>query len=210
MIRVLIADDHAIVRAGLKQIFALVPEIRIAGEADSAAQALELLQRVGVDVLLTDLNMPGASGAELVSQVRALHADLPILVLTMHNEPLVAASVLRAGANGYITKDGDLAQLLPAIRAVAAHGHFLSPGLAERMVFETSPKTGRPPHLKLTDREAKVFEGLIQGQSIGDIAARMAINSKTVSTYKRRLQNKLHCLNVVELMRYAMRHNLMH
>jgi DNA-binding NarL/FixJ family response regulator len=210
MIRVLIADDHAIVRAGLKQIFALVPEIRIAGEADSAEQTLEMLQRLCVDLLITDLNMPGARGVELVSQVRALHPDLPILVMTMHNEPHIATGALRAGANGYITKDGDLALLLPAIRAVAAHGHFLSPGMAEKMVFETSPTVSRAPHLKLTERETAVFEGLIQGQSISDIAAHMAISRKTVSTYKLRLQNKLHCLNVVELIRYAMRHNLMH
>ena len=122
MIRVLIADDHAIVRAGLKQIFSLVPEIRIAGEADNADHTLDLLKRVAVDVLLIDLNMPGVVGADLVTRVRALHPDLPILVLTMHNEPHVAASVLRAGANGYITKDGDLTMLVPALRAVAAHG----------------------------------------------------------------------------------------
>jgi DNA-binding NarL/FixJ family response regulator len=210
MIRVLIADDHAIVRAGLKQIFALVPEIRLAGEADSADQTIELLKRVDVDLLLMDLNMPGANGAELVTRVRDLRADLPILVLTMHNEPHIASSVLRAGANGYITKESDLDLLLPAIRVVAAHGNFLSPGLAEKVVFHETPMAGSAPHLKLTERETEVFEGLIQGQSIGDIAVRIDVSSKTVSTYKLRLQQKLHCLNVAELMRYAMRHNLLH
>jgi DNA-binding NarL/FixJ family response regulator len=209
MIRVLIADDHAIVRAGLKQIFALVPEIRLAGEADSADQTIELLKRVDVDLLLMDLNMPGANGAELVTRVRALRADLPILVLTMHNEPHIASSVLRAGANGYITKESDLDLLLPAIRVVAAHGNFLSPGLAEKVVFHETPMAVSAPHLKLTERETEVFEGLIQGLSIGEIAGRIDVSSKTVSTYKLRLQQKLHCLNVAELMRYAMRHNLL-
>jgi DNA-binding NarL/FixJ family response regulator len=209
MIRVLIADDHSIVRAGLKQIFALVPEIRLAGEAENAEQTLELLKRGGVDVLLMDLNMPGATGADLVSRVRALRADLPILVLTMHNEPEMASRVLRAGANGYITKDCDLGVLLPAIRSVAAHGNYLSPGLAEKLVFHENPMAGSAPHLKLTGRESEVFNRLIQGHSIHEIADAMAISNKTVSTYKLRLQHKLHCLNLAELMRYAMRHNLL-
>jgi DNA-binding NarL/FixJ family response regulator len=209
MIRILIAEDHSIVRAGLKQIFALVPEIRIVGEAETAEQTLELLKRVAVDVLLMDLNMPGSAGADLVSRVRALRADLPILVLTMHNEPHMASSVLRAGANGYITKDCDLGVLLPAIRVVAAHGNYLSPGLAEKLVFHENPMAGSAPHLKLTARETEVFNGLIQGLSILEIAATMAVSNKTVSTYKLRLQNKLHCLNVAELMRYAMRHQLL-
>jgi DNA-binding NarL/FixJ family response regulator len=209
MIRVLIADDHSIVRAGLKQIFALVPEIRLAGEAETAEQTLDLLKRGGVDVLLMDLNMPGATGADLVGRVRALRADLPILVLTMHNEPEMASRVLRAGANGYITKDCDLGVLLPAIRVVAAHGNYLSPGLAERLVFHENPMAGSAPHLKLTERESDVFYRLIRGQSIHEIAAALAISNKTVSTYKLRLQHKLHCLNLAELMRYAMRHNLL-
>lgn len=209
MIRVLIADDHAIVRSGLKQIFTLVPDLQIVGEAESAVQTMELLQRVAVDVLVMDLNMPGSIGVELVSRIRASRAALPILVLTMYNEPHMAASVLRAGANGYITKDCDLGVLLPAIRTVAAHGNYLSPGLAEKILFQDTPSAGSAPHLKLTVREAEVFRRLITGSSVGDIAGQLALNNKTVSTYKLRLQNKLHCANVAELMRYAMRHQLL-
>jgi DNA-binding NarL/FixJ family response regulator len=209
MIRVLIADDHAIVRAGLKQIFGLLPEIAIAGEVENAEQTLASLQRRDFDLLLMDLNMPGASGVELVAKVRARRSDLPILVLTIHDEPQIAASVLRAGANGFITKDCDLGVLLPAIQAVAAHGNYLSPGIAAKIVFREVPPTGSAPHLTLTPRETEVLRYLIQGVGINAIAARLALSNKTVSTHKLRLLKKLACSNVAELMRYAVRHDLL-
>jgi DNA-binding NarL/FixJ family response regulator len=209
MIRVLIADDHAIVRTGLRQIFSLVPDLHVVAEAENAAQTMALLQQHAVDLVLLDLNMPGSVGVELVARIRANRAELPILVLTMYNEAPMAASVLRAGANGYITKDCDLGVLLPAIRAVAGHGHYLSPGLAEKVLFHDTPTAGSAPHLKLTVREAEVFRLLTQGAGVSEIASQLALSGKTVSTYKLRLQNKLRCGNVAELMRYAMRHHLL-
>lgn len=209
MIRLLIADDHAIVRTGLQQIFALIPDIEVVGEAESKAQTLEFLRQQTCDLLLLDLNMPGASGAELVSTVRARWPDLPILVLTMHDEPQMAAIVVRAGANGYITKDCDLDVLLPAVRRVAARGHYLSPGLAEKIVFYETPSPQGAPHLQLTDREHQVFELLTQGLSIGEISARLVVSHKTVSTHKIRLLKKLYCNNMAELMRYAIAHHLL-
>ncbi len=209
MIRILLADDHTIVRAGLKQIFALVPDIAVAGEAENAAQTLALLQAGGVDLLLMDLNMPGTSGYALVERVRASHADLPILVLSMHNEAPMAANVLRAGANGYITKDCDLGVLLPAIYTVAAHGHYLAPGLAEKIAFHATAQPKAAPHLQLTPREAEVFGHLVQGLGILAISERLGLGNKTVSTHKLRLLRKLHCRNMAELMRYAAHHGLL-
>jgi DNA-binding NarL/FixJ family response regulator len=209
MIRILIADDHAIVRTGLKQIFSLIPDIQIVGETESKPQTLEFLRSHHCDLLLLDLNMPGGSGAELVATLRTRWPDLPILVLTMHNEPQMAASVLRAGANGYITKDCDLDVLLPAVRKVAARGHYLSPGMAEKIVFYETPTAHGAPHLQLTERENQVFQLLTQGLSISDISAMLVVSHKTISTHKIRLLKKLYCNNMADMMRYAIAHNLL-
>jgi DNA-binding NarL/FixJ family response regulator len=208
MIRLLIADDHAIVREGLKQIFALVQDIEVVAEAHCCAQILGHLRTHAVDIILLDLNLQGVDGAEVVSLVRTRYATLPILVLTMHNEPQMAASALKAGANGYITKDSDLDVLLPAIRKVATGGNYLSPGLAEKIVFYESPSTQGAPHLQLTVREAQVLRHLTQGRTVGDIAAALALSSKTVSTHKVRLMKKMSCNNMADLMRYAIAHKL--
>jgi DNA-binding NarL/FixJ family response regulator len=208
MIRLLIADDHTIVREGLKQIFALVPDIDVVAEAQNSAQILERLRTLAVDIVLLDLNMPGMDGAELVGHVRARYPALPILILTMHNEPQMAAGALKAGANGYITKDSDLDVLLPAIRKVAARGNYLSPELAEKIVFYDSPATQGALHLQLTGRETQVLRLLTQGRGVGEIAQALALSSKTVSTHKVRLMKKMQCDNMAELMRYAITHKL--
>ena len=208
MIRLLIADDHAIVREGLKQIFALVQDIEVTAEAQNSAQILECLRTEAIDIVLLDLNLPGVDGAEVVSLVRARYPALPILVLTMHNEAQIAASALQAGANGYITKDSDLDVLLPAIRKVAARGNYMSPGLAEKIVFYESPATQGVLHSRLTPREMQVLRLLTQGRSVGEIASGLALSSKTVSTHKVRLMKKIHCDNMADLMRYAIAHKL--
>ena len=156
-----------------------------------------------------DSDSDGAEGVDPVSLRSLPWPDLPILVLTMHNEPQMAASVLRAGANGYITKDCDLDVLLPAVRKVAAHGNYLSPGLAEKIVFYETPNSNGALHLQLTERENQVFQLLTQGLSIGDISAMLVVSHKTVSTHKIRLLKKLYCSNMADLMRYAIAHNLL-
>jgi DNA-binding NarL/FixJ family response regulator len=210
MIRILVADDHAVVRAGLQQIFALVPDIEVAAQAENAAQVTDQLHRDSFDLLLLDLNMPGADGVDLVSRLHQRWPALPILVFTMHNEPHIAASALRAGAQGYITKDSNLDVLLPAIRKVAAHGHVLSPGLAEQIVFYENRGTQGASHLLLTARENQVFRQLVQGASVGEIASVLRLSSKTISTHKVRLMKKIGCSNLADLMRYAMAHELLH
>lgn len=208
MIRLLIADDHAIVRGGLKQIFALVPDFQVVGEAVNGGEVLECVRQEPVDLLLLDLNMPGISGADLIARVKAHKADLPILVLSMHNEPQVAARMLKAGASGYITKDCEPAILLAAIRKVAAKGKYIDPDLAEKMVFDATSTAQRAPHNQLSDRELEVFRLLAAGQSVTDIATQLSISGKTVSTHKVRLMEKMSFSSMADLMRYAMQHDV--
>jgi DNA-binding NarL/FixJ family response regulator len=209
MIRLVIADDHAIVRGGLKQIFALTPDFEVVGEATNGSEVMDCLRQEPFDLLLLDMNMPGISGAELITRVKAHQADLPILVLSMHNEPQVAARALKAGANGYITKDCEPVILIAAIRKVAARGKYIDPELAEKMVFDVTSSAGKPLHSLLSGRELEVFRLLTTGQSVNDIANQLAISNKTVSTHKVRLMEKLNTTSLADLMRYAMEHQLL-
>ena len=209
MIRLVIADDHAIVRGGLKQIFALIPDFEVVGEATNGNEVLACLRQPPFDLLLLDMNMPGISGAELITRVKAHQADLPILVLSMHNEPQVAARALKAGANGYITKDCEPEILMAAIRKVASRGKYIDPDLAEKMVFDASSSAGKPLHSLLSGRELEVFRLLTTGQGVNDIATELAISNKTVSTHKVRLMEKMNLSSMAELMRYAMQHSLL-
>ncbi|WP_296445077.1 response regulator [Rhodoferax sp. UBA5149] len=209
MIQLVIADDHAIVRGGLKQIFALVPDFEVVGEAINGSEVLECLRHAPFDLLLLDLNMPGISGADLITRIRAHRADLPVLVLSMHNEPQVAARMLKAGASGYITKDCEPDILLAAIRKVSANGKYIDPDLAEKMVFDVTSTALAPLHSRLSDRELEVFRLLTTGKCVNEIAKQLAISNKTVSTHKVRLMVKMNLTSMADLMRYAMQHDIM-
>ncbi len=209
MIRLVIAEDHAIVRGGLKQIFALASDMEVVGEAVSGNEVLACLRGAPFDLLLLDINMPGVSGVDLIARVRAHRPDLPILVLTMHNEASMAARVLKAGANGYVTKDSEPEILLIAIRKVAAHGKYISPDMAEKMVFDATSTDQRPLHHTLSEREREVLRLLITGMSVNEIAGHLAISNKTVSTHKARLMEKMNLGNLADLMRYALQHDLL-
>ncbi len=209
MIRLLIADDHALMRGGLKQLFAQTADMQVVAEAASGAEVLEHLRQVTVDLLLLDLNMPGISGPDLIKRVKAHLHDLPILVLSMHDQPLIAARMLKAGASGYLTKDCTPDRLLAAVRKVAALGNYIDPDIAERMAFEATSTAQRPPHTLLSDREMEVFRLLTSGLGVNDIAAQLDISGKTVSTHKARLLEKLKLASMAELMRYAMQHDLL-
>lgn len=209
MIRLLIADDHAIVRGGLKQIFALVPDFEVVGEAVNGAEVLERLRQLPFDLLLLDINMPGVSGPDLIARVKAQQADMPILILSMHNETQVATRVLKAGANGYITKDSEPDILVAAIRKVAAGGKYIVPELAEKMVFDGTSSGEQLPHMQLSNRELEVFRLLTTGKGVNDIAEALCISNKTVSTHKVHLMEKLKLSSMADLMRYAMQHDLL-
>jgi DNA-binding NarL/FixJ family response regulator len=207
MIRIMIADDHAIVRGGLKQIIETTTDIMVASEAAQGSEVIEKLRTGGIDMLLMDMTMPGISGVDLIRHLRAGNLTMPILVLSMHNEPQVVARALRAGATGYVTKDSDPTILLAAIRKLAMGGRFVDPKLIDAVIFETHT-TDAPPLEILSDREFEVLRLLATGKSINDIAETFALSAKTVSTHKMRLMQKLGISNNAELIRYAIKHRL--
>ena len=209
MIRLVIADDHAIVRGGLKQIFALSPDLKVVGESVNGNEVLECLRQEPFDLLLLDLNMPGISGVDLITRVKAHRPELPILVLSMHNEPQVAARALKAGANGYITKDCEPDVLLTAIRKVAARGNYIAPELAEKMVFDVTSTALHPPHSLLSNRELEVLRLLTTGKGVNEIAEQLSISNKTVCTHKVRLMEKMNLSSMADLIRYAMQHDFL-
>ncbi|AUT76457.1 response regulator transcription factor [Paraburkholderia hospita] len=207
MIGILIADDHAIVRGGLRQIIATTSDIIVAAEAAHGGEVVDRLRSCPVDLLLLDMTMPGISVVDLIRRVRAEQPSLPVLVLSIHNEAQVASRALRAGATGYLTKDSDPDVLLAAIRKLADGGRFIDPKLVDAMVFD-SPRSDVPPHEVLSDREFQVLQVLAAGRSINAIANAYALSAKTISTHKMRLMQKLGLSNNAEVVRYAIRHGL--
>lgn len=207
MIRILIGDDHAIVRSGLKQIIATTADLQVAGEAAQGASVLAALRAAQYDLLLIDMTMPGLSGVDLIRRIKAEWPLLPVLVLSMLNEAQIAARALRAGAAGYVTKDCEPEILLAAIRKVAAGGHFIDPTLVDAIVFATGTPDA-PPHEILSDREFQVLQLLAGGNSLNEIGEKLNISAKTISTHKMRLMQKLGLDNNAALMRYAIKHAL--
>lgn len=206
MVRVLVADDHALVRQGLRQVLAAA-EFELAAEARNAWEVIELVRRGGIDVLLLDMSMPGPSGVELIRRMRDEAPRVPVLVLSMHADIQIAARAIKAGASGYLTKDSEPELLIEAIRQVGRGGNFIDPSLATRLVFD-SGRAGEGLHANLSNREYQVFLALVQGRGLVDIAEELSLSPKTVSTHKFRLMQKLGVESVSELVRYAMRHGL--
>lgn len=209
MIRIVIADDHAIVRAGLKQMFAIMPEMEVIAEAVDGDSVLETLRVTRCDILLLDINMPGFSGPDLIARVKAHWPSQPILVLSMHDTAQVASRALKAGADGYVTKDSEPQVLLSAIRKIAAGGRFISSEVAQKLALMATTSGHLMPHNALSDREFDVFKCLIKGLGVNDIAKQLSISNKTVSTHKARLLEKMQMTSVAELTRYAMDNELL-
>lgn len=205
MIRLIIADDHAIVRHGLKQILAFVPDITIMGEAGSGDELLDAIARMPCDIVLLDMNMPGLSGVNLIKRMRADYPALPIVVLSMHIEGQIASRAIEAGAAGYLTKDNEPEILVDAIRKVIAGGKFIDALLVETLVFN---RESCALHEGLSTREHQVLIMLATGSTVGEIAAELCLSAKTVSTHKSRLMQKMNLHNQTDLVRYAIRHQL--
>ncbi len=205
MIKVLMADDHSIVREGMRHLFSMTQDIQVAGEAVNGGQVLEMLHlHNAFNLILLDMSMPGVSGVNLIARIRAHDPAIPILVLSMHNEPQIARRALSAGAQGYLTKDSEPEILLAAVRKVARGGRFIDPGLAESMVFEVNNHTDqRPAHEHLSDREFQILNMLAKGKSLNEIADELVISNKTVSTHKARLMQKMDFQSNADLVRYA-------
>jgi DNA-binding NarL/FixJ family response regulator len=208
MIRVLIADDHTILREGLKQILSDHDDLLVTGEAENGTEALHKIQAGDFDVVVLDMSMPGRSGIELIKQIREEKPKLPILILSMHKEDLYAVRTLKVGASGYLSKDSASTQLVDAIRKVASGGLFISPIVAEKMALGLRQPEVALPHSSLSDREYQVFLMLVHGNSITDIAKELNLSVKTVSTHKSRIQEKIGLDNLSGLVKYAIRHQL--
>ena len=208
MIRIVIADDHTIVREGLKQILSAAGDLAVIGEAQNGREVLERVRGLDFEVLLLDMSMPGKSGIELIKQVRAEKPKLRILVLSMHEEEQYAVRAIKAGAAGYLTKDSASAQLVSAIRKVAGGGAFITDSVAQQLALGAMPQTEGPPHGALSDREFQVFRELVSGKAVTDIAAELNLSVKTVSTHKARIMQKMNMSNPAELIRYAIHHRL--
>lgn len=208
MIRVLLADDHTIVRTGLKEILADTGDIVVAGEANDGLEVLARIEEREYDVLVLDMSMPGRSGIELIKQVKGAKPRLRILVLSMHSEEQYAVRALKAGASGYLTKESAADQLVAAIRRVAAGGAYISAETAQRLALDLAPATEAPPHALLSDREYQVFQLIVAGKSVSEIAGELALSVKTISTHKTRIMQKMRMANQTELIRYAIRHKL--
>ncbi|GAB4167411.1 MAG: response regulator transcription factor [Wenzhouxiangellaceae bacterium] len=208
MIRVLLADDHAIVREGLKRILAENPAIELVGEAADGGEALGMARRLKPDVVVLDLSMPGRSGIDVLADLKKTVAGVRVLVLSMHPEDQFAVRCLRDGADGYLTKESAPEKLLGAIDRVWRGGKYVSPTLAEKLVLTLTQPDDRPPHERLSDREMQVLIMIGQGRTVSEIADALCVSVKTVSTYRARVLEKMGMDNNAQLMKYAIEQRL--
>ena len=207
-VRILIVDDHTIVREGLKRILADAPELQVAGEAASGTEAIQLVRESRWDVMLLDISLPGANGLEVLRAVKEHDAKLQVLVLTMYPEDQYALRMLKAGAAGYLTKEGAPAQLVTAIRKVAGGGKYISAAVAEKLAWELERKKQSATHEDLSNREFEILRLIASGKTVSQIAHDLHLSVKTVSTYRMRLLTKLHMKSNAELTHYAIKGGL--
>jgi len=210
MLRALIADDHAIVRRGLKEILAEEFDVAGFGEASTASQVLELIHKQNWDILVLDITMPGRSGLEVLKEVKHEHPQLPVLVLSMHPEDQFAIRTLKAGAAGYMTKENAPDELIKAIRKVLSGGKYVSPSLAEKLAAELATDGEKPPHEILSDREYQVMQMIASGKTVRVIAHELSLSVKTISTYRARILEKMKMKNNAELIHYVLSNHLVY
>jgi DNA-binding NarL/FixJ family response regulator len=208
VIRIVIADDHAIVREGLKRIVSSVEDMQVTGEAADGTEVMQRVRDLSFDVLMLDLSMPGRSGMELIKLVHAEKPKLRILVLSMHQELQYAVRAIKSGASGYLTKESAPSLLEQAIRKLAGGGAFISAEVAEQLALGAMPGGAGLPHEGLSSREFEVFRLLVAGTSVTGIADRLKLSVKTISTHKANLMQKMALDNQSELLRYALKHGL--
>lgn len=208
MTRVLIVDDHEILRRGLRDILVTQLDAAEAGEAANAAEALSLLVRESWDLVLLDINLPGRSGLELLEECRRLQPATPVLVLTAHSEEQFAVQAFRLGAAGYITKQEAADLLVTAVRRVLAGGRYVSNSLAERLATRLHDDSRKELHESLSPRELQIVRLVALGRSLKEIAAELALSEKTIATYRSRIAGKTGLRTSVEIARYALKHHL--
>jgi len=210
MLKVLIADDHAVVRRGLKQILEETSEMGVFGEASTGKEVLDMVQMNEWDVIVLDLKMPGLSGLDVLKKLRSSSPDLPVLILTMYPEDQLATRLFRAGASGYLTKDSAPDELVTAIKKVVAGGRYASASLVEKLVSDLEIDYEKPPHEYLSNREFQVMCLIVSGKTVKDIAAKLFLSVKTVGTYRTRVLKKMNVKTDVELTHYAIKNSLIY
>jgi two-component system invasion response regulator UvrY len=208
MVRVLIADDHAVVRAGLRWILEENTDIVVTGEAGDGPSAIQAVADRKVDLAILDISMPGMSGLDVIKQIKSVNPNLPVLILSVHSEEQYAIRALKAGAAGYLTKESAPEELIAAIRKIGSGGKYVSQHLAEKLVDNLDANTEKPPHEHLSDREYQVLCLIASGKGVTVIAGEMGLSVKTVSTYRSRILDKLRMSSTAEIMRYAIEHRL--
>jgi two-component system invasion response regulator UvrY len=208
MIRIALVDDHALVRAGLRQFFADQVDLRVTAEAASGREALDIVRKGDVDVVLLDIGMPDVSGVDALAAIRARAPELPVLILSGYAEAHYATTLLRLGASGYLNKDCDPEDIVRAVRTVARGRKFITPAVAEQLADSLGGAGERPLHEQLSERELQVFLRLAQGQTIGHLADSLCLSVKTVSTYRGRAMEKMHLASNSDLTYYALKNGL--
>lgn len=207
MVNILIADDHAVVRRGIKQILADEPDINILGEASNADQIMEQLKDVKWDLIILDITMPGKSGLDALIEIKQKSPDIKVLILSMHPEEEIAMSAIKSGSDGYLNKDSVPSELIRAIRKVLQGGKYISTSLAETIILSFD-KPDKEPHRNLSEREYQVLCLLASGNTLMQIADKLSLSVKTVSTYRSRILEKMNLKSNVELTHYAIKHKL--
>jgi two-component system invasion response regulator UvrY len=208
MIKIGIVDDHAVIRAGLREFFSSEPDFLVVGEASSGREAIDLVKATEMDVLLMDLSMPGQSGIDSLTMIRAKAPQMGVLILTGLPESQYAVNLIRQGVSGYLNKDCDPAEIAKAIRAISEGRRYISPAVAELIAQKLERKSDLPVHQQLSEREFQVFLKLAEGEKTGDIAEELHLSVKTVSTYRARVLGKMGLGSNAELTYYAIKANL--
>jgi two-component system invasion response regulator UvrY len=206
--KILIADDHPVVREGIKQIIGKASDMIVGGEALTGQEVLDRVSREEWDIVILDINMPGKDGFEVLREIRHDHPKLPILILSVYPEEQIGVRILRAGASGFLNKESAPKELLNAIRKIHSGGKYVSPSLAEKLAVEIEFRAGGEPHKTLSDREFQVLCYIATGKTISEIGDQLSISEKTVRTYRDRLLKKMNLKNDVELTHYALKHQL--
>ncbi len=209
MIKVLIADDHAVVRRGIKQILDEIPVVETVDEATNGQEVLSMVAKGAYNLVLLDISMPGRSGLEVLKQLKSENPRLPVLILSMHPEEQYAVRALKAGASGYLTKESAPDELIAAVQKILEGGKYVSESLAERFVAELSAPSEKAAHQTLSDREYEILCMIASGKTVSEIGEELALSVKTVSTYRTRILTKMNMKNNAELTRYAIENNLL-
>ncbi len=209
MIEVLVADDHAVVRRGLRQILSETEDIVVGGEAASADEVVRSVKERRWGVIVLDISLPGGNGIDLIADIRRERPEARVLILTVHPEEQYAVRAIKAGASGYLTKESASSQLVSAIRKVAGGGAFISSAVAEQLALGAMPGAEGPPHSTLSDREFQVLKLLVSGKTVSEIAEGLNLSVKTISTHKTRLMQKMNISSQADLIRYALTHRLL-